>query len=258
MNFSTTAVLSGKSITDDADVARDAIRTHEVVRLSPTQTPDDLRSYYDALVEAIGTPVNIAEDYATGGAPTGERWSEIRYRSDIPDMAAFRHSKNAQPLHTDESYVSTSAGVMLFYCEAAAPAGGETTFISGARLVEFMAESEPELLERLRTIPVRFQKADDFKDRPILQTADDGSVDLNFNFFCLGADPTPEAEKLNQDFHDFLETRLPSELILPVGLAPGEGVTWRDDLVLHGRNAFQAEQTGDRTIWKTGLILPAA
>jgi len=258
MQFSTTAVLSGTNITHDADIAREAIRTHEVVRLSPAATPADLRSYYDALVEAIGTPVDIAEDFANGGAPTGERWSEIRYRSDIPDMAAFRHSKNAQPLHTDESYVSTTAGVMLFYCEQAAPRGGETTFISGATLVEFMTNEEPELLHRLRTVSVRFQKADDFKNRPILQEGENGSLDLNFNFFCLGADPDPEAEKLNQDFHDFLQTRLPSELVLPVGLAPGEGVTWRDDLVLHGRNSFDAETTGDRTIWKTGLILPAA
>lgn len=258
MKFSTTVELSGTDVSADGLIARQAIRDHEVVRLSPTTTPADLRTYYDRLVEAIGTPVNIAEDFAQGGAPTGERWSEIRYRSDVPDMAAFRHSKNAQPLHTDESYVSSAAGVMLFYCEAAAPRGGETTFISGRALVEFMTIEAPELLERLQTINVRFQKAADFKDRPILQFADDGSVDLNFNFFCLGSDPTPEAERLNRDFHEFLQTRLPSELVLPVGLHPGEGVTWRDDLVLHGRNAFEAVNTGDRTIWKTGLILPAA
>ena len=258
MKFSTAVELSGTDISSDATIARTAIRDHEVVRLSPTSIPADLRSYYDALVEAVGTPVNIAEDFANGGAPTGERWSEIRYRSDVPDMDAFRHSKNAQPLHTDESYVSTSAGVMLFYCEAAAPRGGETTFISGRSLIEYMTVEAPELLERLQTINVRFQKASDFKDRPIVQIADDGSVDLNFNFFCLGPDPAPEAEKLNRDFHDFLETRLPAELILPVGLNPGEGVTWRDDLVLHGRNSFDAVNSGDRTIWKTGLILPAA
>ncbi len=258
MKFSTAVELTGTNIPSDATIARQAIREHEVVRLSPISIPPDFRYYYDALVEAIGTPVNIAEDYATGGAPTGERWSEIRYRSEVPDMDAFRHSKNAQPLHTDESYVSTSAGVMLFYCEAAAPRGGETTFISGRPLVDFMAAEAPELLDRLQTVNVRFQKADDFKDRPIVQIADDGSVDLNFNFFCIGPAPTSDAEKLNRDFHDFLETRLPQELILSVGLNPGEGVTWRDDLVLHGRNSFDAVNTGDRTIWKTGLILPAA
>ncbi len=258
MKFSTTVELSGSDISSDAIVARQAIRDHEVVRLSPARTPEDLRNYYDSLVEAIGTPVNIAEDFTMGGAPTGERWSEIRYRSDVPDMDAFRHSKNAQPLHTDESYVSSAAGVMLFYCEAAAPRGGETTFISGRSLVDFMAAEEAELLERLQTVNVRYQKAADFKDRPIVKIADDGTVDLNFNFYCLGADPAPEAEKLNRDFHEFLETRLPSELILPVGLNRGEGVTWRDDLVLHGRNSFDAVHTGDRAIWKTGLILPAA
>lgn len=258
MEFTTVAELTGIDVKHDAEVARNAICTHEVVRITPMSVPSDLREYYNALVEEIGTPVPIAEDYALGGAPTGDRWSEIRYRSDVPDLEAFRHSKNAQPLHTDESYVSTAAGVMLFYCEAAAPRGGETTFVSGRALVDYMTAEAPELLERIKSVNVRYQKADDFKDRPILEIADDGTVDLNFNYFCLGPDPDPVAEKLNQDFYDFVETQLPSELIVPVGLQPGEGVTWRDDLVLHGRTSFDAVETGDRTIWKTGLIIPAA
>ena len=257
MRFSTTVELSG-DVNDDAVAAREAMFEHEVVHFLMPNTPTDLREYYDGLVEGIGTPVEIAEDFRNRGAPTGQRWSEIRYDEDIPDLAAFRYSKNAQPFHTDESYVSSAAGVMLFYCVNAAPSGGETNFVTGRALVDELRASRPELLERLQTIDVRYQKADDFKHRPILIIADDGAVDLNYNFYC--ADPTqdPEAIKLNQEFLDYLENDLAPELVLSVGLEPGEAVSWRDDLAIHGRNAFEANKSGDRFIWKAGLILPAA
>ena len=125
LRFKTELHLSGSDPGHDAAIAGPAMDNHEVVRMTPDTRPTDLRRYYDDFVEALGTPIDIAEDYATGGAPTGERWSEIRYDADIPDLAAFRHSKNAQPFHTDESYVSSPVGIMLFYCVNAAPAGGE-------------------------------------------------------------------------------------------------------------------------------------
>lgn len=257
MRFKTKVELSGGA-DEDALLARQAMFEHEVVHFEMTNMPEDLRSYYDALVEGIGTPVAIAEDYERGGSPTGQRWSEIRYDTEIPDMAAFRYSKNAQPFHTDESYVSSTAGVMFFYCVNAAPSGGETNFVSGRALVDELRSSRPELLERLLTIDVRYQKADDFKQRPIVSIADNGDVDLNFNFYCAAADQSAEALKLNQEFFDYLQNDIPSEIVFPVSLRPGDAVSWRDDRVIHGRNAFSATQTGDRFIWKAGLILPAA
>ena len=255
-SFTTTVEISGADAVADAERTRSAIEAHEVVHIRVETVPADLRGYYDALVEAVGTPVDIAEDHTKGGAPTGERWSEIRYDTSIPDNEAFRYSKNAQPFHTDESYVSTAAGVMLFYCVASAPTGGETIFVSGRALVEHIGSTDPDLLERLLTTNVRYQKAQDFKDRPIIKLGEDGSVDLNYNYFCVDQDQAPEAIELNQEFRSFLDD-LPDDMILPVGLGPGEAVTWRDDLVLHGRNAFTANATGDRWIWKTGLTLPA-
>jgi len=247
---------------EDAGAAfRDALANHRVVsvRARPGSVDgmddDALRACYDRVVEAMGEPVDIAESYSEGGAPTGERWSEIRYNHEIPDMEAFRHSKNAQPLHTDESYVSTGIGVMVFYCAQAASSGGETVFVDGPVLAEHLASNDPELFEALTSVTVEYRKADDAKAMPILRV-DGGEPLLNFNYFCVGEQQSQAAIDLNLRFHRYLEDELPQELIHPVGLARGDSVAWRDDLVLHGRNSFAAEKTGDRTIWKTGVILP--
>jgi alpha-ketoglutarate-dependent taurine dioxygenase len=257
MEFTTTVQLSGGDPEASAATALAPVGQHEVTVMRIHNPPGDLRHYFDRFVESLGTPVEIAEDYATGGKPTGERWAEICYRSDVPDDVAFRHSKNAQPLHTDESYVSSPAGIMLFYCVNAAPTGGETTFVSGHRLVEFLRSHDPALLDRLLSTKVRYSKAGDFKYRPILEMASDGTVDLNFNYYCADPDQEADALDLNQRFFDLLQTGLPDEMVLPVRLGRGDAVAWHDKLVLHGRNAFSATKTGDRLIWKTGIVLAA-
>ena len=255
MEFTTEIWLTGTDPASDAATAAAPVRRHEVTHLKMRDEPVDLRAYYDAFVEALGTPVDIAEDYANGGRPTGQRWSDIRYDADIDDMVAFRHSKNAQPLHTDESYVSSPAGVMLFYCVNRAPSGGETVYVSGRRLVDHLRVAEPDLLDELLTVDVCYRKADDFKHRPIVTLTDDGRVDLNFNYFCAEPSQDERALALNERFHRWLEDELPAELTLPIALDRGDAVAWHDDVVLHGRNAFHAVATGDRLIWKTGVVL---
>lgn len=255
MGFFAEINITGSDPKRDAESARPTIASHEVTYLKPDTNPDELRSYYDAFVEALGTPIDIAEDFSAGGKPTGERWAEIRFRDDVDNDVAFRHSSNAQPLHTDESYVSSPAGVMLFYCVHRASAGGETYYVSGGELVDWLDRREPELLQQLCTVDVRFSKAGDFKHRPIIVVDDDHSVDLNYNYFCAEPGQSEKALALNERFHEFLEAELPSELVRDVGLKPGEAVAWRDDRVLHGRRAFEATKTDDRLIWKTGVVL---
>ena len=259
--FNKVQPISGDDVLLDADAVRRALDQAEVIHFpveTSFQTDDELRGYYDQLVESVGTPIDAAEDFRQGGAPTGQRWSEIRYDTEVPDNVAFRFSKNPQPLHTDESYVSSGAGVMLFYCVTAAPTGGETVFVSGKRLVEHLKANEPELLERLIHTPVRYAKASDAKEQPIINISSTGDVYLNFNYYCADPEQSRDALQLNEDFHQYLENELPSDLVHPVSLKRGEAVTWRDSAVLHGRNGFEASTSGDRFIWKTGIRLEAA
>src|SRR4051812_24067986 len=118
------AVTAGKQM-------KDALEKYKVVKVTPGWHISDLRGFYDSATEYVGQFISIGEDFTKGGAQTGEKWLEIRYDHDIPDLAAYRHSKNAQPLHTDESYITNPADIMFFYCVNKAEEGGATTFVDG-------------------------------------------------------------------------------------------------------------------------------
>ena len=66
------------------------------------------------------------------------------------------------------------------------------------------------------------KKAGDFKERPIVVIEDDGRVDLNFNYYCADPNQDADALALNQDFLDFVMERMPGDMVLSIGLQPGE------------------------------------
>ena len=146
---------------------------------------------------------------------------------------------------------------MVFYCVQDAPTGGETIFVSGVELCDHLQRVEPELFEQLVSQPVRYAKAANARETPIITYA--GALpSLNYNYFCVAADQPRAAIELNERLHRYLEDDLPRELIMEVPLGPGEAVAWWDNRVLHGRNAFEAARTNDRFIWKTAVQLAAA
>ncbi|MCA9172881.1 MAG: TauD/TfdA family dioxygenase [Planctomycetales bacterium] len=150
---------------------REALKSHSVVHIQPGWHIADLRSFYDTLTDQLGGIVAIGEDFTQGGIKTGEKWLEIRYDADIPDMAAFRHSKNAQPLHTDESYICDPADIMFFYCVNRAPDGGATVFVDAADIVARLQAEDPELLAELHDTDVTYRKADQTRRQPIIGRA---------------------------------------------------------------------------------------
>ena len=214
-------------------------------------------AFYEALTEATGHCLQLDEDFAQGSARTGHKWIEVRYDADIPDDAAYRFSKNAQPLHTDESYLSEPAEVMFMHCLVQAPAGGETTFVDADVLWQTLQAFAPDLAARLLDRPVRFAKAGDFRHLPIIAQTPAG-LRLNWNYHCVDPAETLENHALAQEFRLFLLDHVndtPAETAIQ--LAPGEAVAWWDDQVLHGRRAFRAEATNDRFLLKSGFRLTA-
>lgn len=230
------------------------LQENKVVKMTLGKHVSDLRDFYNKVTESLGKPFDIAEDYAQGGAQTGERWMEIRYSADVPDMAAFRHSKNAQPLHTDESYIAAPCDIMVFYCVNKAEFGGQTIFVDMPQLVERMKAIAPDLLQKLTTTKVCYEKAGNKRTEFIIDLDAAQQPLVNYNYYCISPNETDENKQLNQDFFDFLMTHVRgSYLEISVGLQPGESVYWWDHYVLHGRNPFDATETDDRLIWKTGI-----
>lgn len=239
-------IIVGKQI-------KEALTEYKVVRATPEWYLNDLRKFYDTVTEQIGEVNLIREDFTKGGVETGEKWMEIQYDHDIPDMAAFRHSKNAQPLHTDESYRFTG-GVRFFYCVNVAEEGGETTFVDGPVLIDYLKNYDEEFLKELTTEKIKYSKADNSRTEKIIDISPEGEINFNFNYFCIDKNETEEHKKLNQRFHDFLQNQVANSYMMEkVLLLPGEGLAWHDSPVLHGRNSYKASKTNDRSIWKTGV-----
>lgn len=240
---------------DEAGLAiKEALKESKVVHIKAGWHISDLRGYYDRITDLVGECVMIGEDFTKGGLQTGEKWIEIRYDNDIPDLAAYRHSKNAQPLHTDESYIGDFADIMFFYCINKAEKGGATTFVDGPALIEFMRKTNPGLLEKLVGHPVKYKKAEEERISPIIWFDENNIPRFNFNYYCIDRNETEENKTLNKEFFDFLQNYVVGTyLVKEVSLNPGDAVAWWDDAVLHGRTAFSADKTNDRFIWKAGI-----
>ncbi|TWT65051.1 TauD/TfdA family dioxygenase [Allorhodopirellula solitaria] len=254
MEFLTEIKLRTADPMEASEIARKALEGSKVVKVVPEWYLGDLRAFYDVFTDNIGVAQNIGEDFTKGGAQTGEKWLEIRYDADIPDVSAYRHSKNAQPLHTDESYIPDPADIMVFYSVNKALKGGATTFVDGPVLVKYLQENASELLERLTTAPVTYRKSEQARTEKIIDIKPDGSIHFNFNYYCIDKNETEPNKTLNQNFFDFLQSYVAhSHMIEKVTLNPGEAVLWWDELVLHGRTSYEVEKTDDRFIWKTGF-----
>src|SRR5688572_14749985 len=89
-----------------AEQIKNDLQEYKVIVLRAGWHISNLREFYDQLSQELGNPVNIDESIHEEGKHTGEKWLEVRYDSSIPDDKAYRYSKYAQPLHTDESYIT--------------------------------------------------------------------------------------------------------------------------------------------------------
>lgn len=254
MEFITDIKLRTNDPVEAAKVVKEALKKYKVIKVVPEWYLGDLRAFYEVLTDELGEPINIGEDFTKAGVQTHEKWLEIRYDADIPDLAAYRHSKNAQPLHTDESYIADPADIMLFYSINKAVKGGATTFIDGPVLLEYLKENNSELLEKLMSTDVRYRKAGEERTEKIIEIKEDGLIHFNFNYYCVDPNETEANRALNKEFFDFLQNYVAhSHMIEQVTLNPGEAVLWWDELVLHGRTSYDVKKTNDRFIWKTGF-----
>ena len=70
---------------------------------------------------------------------------EIRYDPKVKD--AYRYSSNAQPLHTDGSYISSFPNASFIYCQASASKGGETIFIDLEDVINILSSENLSFLK---------------------------------------------------------------------------------------------------------------
>ncbi len=226
---------------------------YKVVVLRNYDIDEEPQTFFNKFSDGLGHIIDMDEDLQTG-APTGNRWIDITYDPEIPDR--YRSAPVAQPLHTDYSYIAPNDIVQFFYCVSQAEYGGATTFIDLDFLVKLLSISgNEELLNRLQSVPVTFEKGGRTKTRPIL-IKDEGEWNINWNYFCLSPNSSEDEKQLVQDFHKFLETRIvPSGLLTELLLHKNDVVFFSDYRVLHGRNAYFAIYKGQRSLNKGSILL---
>ncbi|MCB9666354.1 MAG: TauD/TfdA family dioxygenase [Alphaproteobacteria bacterium] len=251
--------LDGREHADDdalAEAAHEALTRYRLVHFVGIEGRDEagLRRMYEAVFERLGVVLDVREDFRQGGVRTGERWIEINYDHDIPDLAAYRHSKNAQPWHTDSAYVSNPPDVMGMYCLRQAEEGGATNFVAVEDVLGMLQSEEPELAAILEGETFHFSKVHEHRRQPVFVRRPDGRLTMNYNYYTLDASESEAHKAANQAFFDWMQRRLrDAPACLSVCMQPGEGVLWWDDYVIHGRDAFVATKTNDRFLWKTGI-----
>jgi len=193
-------------------------------------------SFWYSVASEIGTPCVMDED-RTSGDKTGSFWIDVKYDPDYPQH--FIHANVRQPFHTDGSYESQAPNITFFYCIKEADFGGATTFLDCSTIQECLQREQPKLLEELRRTKIKFSKGSDSKQIEVFH-----HDCCNWNWF------RSDKSKLASDFHAFLEERIwPMGLAHSIKLQAGEALFFRDDRILHGRNAFM----GARWLKKGGI-----
>lgn len=202
----------------------------------------------------LGKPVPLAEDVNKGGRESqrsGELWFEVRYDPKHPD--AYRHSANAQPLHTDGSYIPNFPNATILGCVANAGEGGETIFIDADDLMSAMRDEAPDLLEGLSSYEMPHERSGDRRAEKVIEQNDEKTL-VNWNYYCVDQHIDHEGRALAEKLFPYLQnSEQVKKNIVGVKLAPGDAVVWKDREVLHGRNAFKATQTSERFIWKCAI-----
>jgi len=223
----------------------------KVVVASPDKTIKDVKIFYESIFPFLGRPAHLAEDAMIkdrSNQRTGEIWMEIRFDPKIKN--AYRHSKNAQPLHTDGSYIPDFPNSSLLCCVTNSVSGGETVFIDADLIVSILKKEDLKTFEYLASNEIIHSRSGDFCKEKVLRK-NNGKWLINWNYYCIDNNETKETKKIVQKFFDFLKNNhVINENLLNIKLNPGEAVMWKDNEVLHGRNSFKASSVGDRFIWK--------
>jgi alpha-ketoglutarate-dependent taurine dioxygenase len=222
--------------------------------LRATDVIADPRAFYDSNFAAIGKPVPLAEDVTVGDRDkqrTGEIWSEVRYDPRHPD--AYRHSANAQPLHTDGSYIPEFPNATLMACVANAGEGGETTFIDAKDVVETLEAEDTQLLNALLSRTIPHARSGDRRDEKVFDIRGDG-IWVNWNYYCVDQQIDNEGRALADRLFHFLgsSSQIKAKTV-GIKLDPGDAITWKDRRVFHGRNGFVATQESERFLWKCAI-----
>jgi alpha-ketoglutarate-dependent taurine dioxygenase len=213
---------------------------------------NQIRDFYAALAGKAGSLVRRNEDHRNGDVVgQNDEWIDIVFMED-KKRESYRFSDIYQPLHTDGAYVDHQLDLSFLCCVQQAEVGGETIFLDAIYLHQIMDKYESDLLSRLCSMEVLFDKGEQQSKSSTIIRLIDSKVLLNWNFYRVSRHNPEEIVNLCESFHLFLENKIVrAGLCTPVKINRGDAVFFFDQMVLHGRNSF----FGHRKLIKGGLSI---
>jgi len=240
----------------DAEALRALVRAELadacVLRLRNARPAGEPLAFWRRVGEGVGVASDVIEDSVTGRPKVVPgAWMDVRFEPDRPDT--YRHHKVAQPLHSDGAYLAPEYAqeIVLFYLERQARLGGESLFVDAATVAEHARASAPALYDALATLPVQFGKAGEPGRTTTILSERNGRLKINWNYFRVLSGQGEAVDCLREDFRLFLERMIEDGVVACFRLDEGDAVFFHDEEVLHGRQDFVAERSGDRLLWKT-------
>lgn len=237
---------------DDAPALVTALRSQlkrrSTVHITNVVPNGDPLEYWMSIGAALGHPIETVEDGDTG-ARTHGAWMDVRFEPGRSDT--FRYHNTGQPLHSDSAYDADGVDLALFYMARQAIGGGSSLFVDAATIAACARDRDPTLFDALMTIPVRFGKPHNpGRMLPILRY--DGTVlKVNWNYYRVLPDQGEQIAALRERFRAFLEDLVTDGRVTEFTLSDGEVVLFKDEEVLHGRQPYTAQNSGDRLLWKS-------
>lgn len=229
-------------------------KNNKVFVLRSSERMKDTKLFYDNLLPYLGKAFFLAEDANINDRDdqrTGELWSEIRFDPSFKN--AYRHSANAQPLHTDGSYIPSFPNASLMCCIKNEVEGGETVFIDSTKLVECLETEDQDMLKILKSTDVLHSRSGDTRNAKVINVNKD-KIYLNWNYYCLKRDKEDKVASFLENFFNYLNnSSLLKRFLIEVRLKSGDAVIWKDSEVLHGRNSFRSSITSARHLCKCAV-----
>ena len=216
---------------------------------------DDVKTFYFNFLNGFGNFHKLAEDARIkdrNKQKTYDIWMEVRYDPKIKN--AYRHSSNAQPLHTDGSYIPSYPSSTLMCCEQNTSQKGETTFIDAKKIAEILKKNNLNLFNKINNRILPHERSGEKRISPILKKISQEVWEVNWNYYCVSLKIDDEEKKIKEEFHEFLKNDLDiRKNIIELKMNRGDALIWKDQEVLHGRNSFIAEKDSARFIWKCAV-----
>ncbi len=227
---------------------------NKVFHLKAIKPFQNIKQFYNDNIQYLGVPKYISEDVSLGDRNSQlskKLWTEVRNDKLHPD--AYRHSVNAQPLHTDGSYISDFPSSTLMVCLTNNVVGGETVFIDSKDVFRILEIENPDLLDWLISNTILHKRSGMNRNSEVIRITKD-DIFINWNFYCIGEKDKIAHKDLLESFFNFLNTSedIKSKTV-KIKLSPGDSIFWKDNYCLHGRNSFIAKKDSDRFLLKCAI-----